>query len=271
MSMKIWHQSYTDLTRLPGYANMMADHAKQVCQDGTSVDLHGLKPGTYPEGMPPIEMVSYRYAMQLADLQIIENVQQAEREGYDAVAISCFLDPGLEEARSMVDIPVLSSCETALLVSSLVGRSVGLVALEDSMARHLHHLVERYGYSDRVKFIEPMDPPIDEFELDQAFSGSPEFVERFARDVSRLAGKNVDVIIPAEGVLNVALVRNGVNDINGMTVIDSYGALLKMTEMAVELRRNAGLKVSRAGAYASPPSGLVPNLRKIVSGVMQAS
>ena len=39
-------------------------------------------------------------------------------EGYDAVAVSCFADPGLELARSLVDIPVVSSCETALLVAS---------------------------------------------------------------------------------------------------------------------------------------------------------
>lgn len=271
MSIKIWHQSYTDLTRLPGYQSMLSEHAAHVSNPDTEVVLHGLRPGTYPEDMPPIDMVGYKYATRLADLQVVENVIQAEKEGYDAVAISCFLDPGLEEARSMVSIPVVSSCETALLISALVGRTVGLVALDEPMAQHLRHLVANYGFADRVKFVEPMDPPIDEFDLDNAFAGSADFVDRFARDVKRLAGSGVDVIIPAEGVLNIALVKNAVTQIGGMTVIDSYGALIKMAETAVALQRVSGLCVSRAGAYATPPANLVPHLRGIVSNIMDTA
>jgi allantoin racemase len=271
MSIRIWHQSYTDLSRLPGYRAMMAEHAARIGSEGTVVDLHGLRPGTYPEGMPPIAMVGYRYATRLADIQVIENCVRAEREGYDAVAISCFLDPGLEEARSVVNIPVVSSCETALLMSSLIGRSVGLVTLEETMARYLRGLVAHYGYAERAKFVEAMDPPIDEYELDAAFAGSPAFVERFSRDVTRLAGRGVDVIIPAEGVVNIALVKNNVSRINGMAVLDSYGALIRMAETAVALRHLTGFEVSRQGVYATPPQGLVPNLRGIVADVMRGA
>src|SRR5690606_5915420 len=107
----------------------------------TTVDLHGVRPGTYPDGMPPVEMVRYRWAHHLAFVQIVENIMAAEREGYDAVAISCFVDPGLEEARSVVDIPVVSSLETALLVSSTIGRAFGLLTLDDAMATTLGELV----------------------------------------------------------------------------------------------------------------------------------
>jgi allantoin racemase len=266
--MKIWHQSYTDLTNLPGYRAMLAEHAARVGAKDTVVDLHGLRPGTYPKGMAPIDMVGHRYATRLADIQVIENIVQAEKDGYDAVAISCFLDPGLEEARTLVSIPVVSSCETALLMSSLVGRTVGLVTLNEAMARYLRHLVGEYGFTGRVKFIEPMDPPINEHELDLAFAGSKAFVERFSRDVMRLAGSGVDVIIPAEGVLNIALVKNGVTTVNGMTILDSYGALIKLTESAVALQRLTGFQISRAATYMRPPQGLVPNLRSKAADAM---
>lgn len=268
MAIRIWHQSYTDLTRLPGYRTMMAEHARAVCGPDTVVDLHGLRPGTYPEGMPPIEMVAYQYPLRLADMQVIDNIMTAEREGYDAVAISCFLDPGLEEARSMVSIPVVSSCETALLVSSAVARSFGFVTLNDAMAAYLRELVHRYGFDGRVKVIAAMDPPIDEHELDLAFAGSPEFVERFSRDATKVLGSGVEVVIPAEGVLNIALVRNGVRAIGNAPVLDSYGSLLGFAEMMVQLRRKSGLETSRVGAYAAPPTGLVPNLRGILADIM---
>jgi Asp/Glu/hydantoin racemase len=268
MTIRIWHQSYTDLTRLPGYRSMLAEHARAICGPETVVDLHGLRPGTYPEGMPPIEMVAYRYPLRLADMQVIDNIITAERKGYDAVAISCFLDPGLEEARSMVSIPVVSSCETALLVSSAVARSFGFVTLNEAMAAYLRELVDRYGFGERVKTIAAMDPPIDEHELDLAFAGSPAFVERFSRDAARILGKGVEIIIPAEGVVNIALVRNKVRAVGNAPVLDSYGSLLGFAEMMVQLQRKSGLKTSRLGAYAAPPQGLVPNLRGIAADIL---
>ena len=120
--MRIWHQSFTDLDSLPGYAGMLAELGRRVCSTGTVVDLHGLLAGTYSEGVAPVDLGGYRWVMQMNEVQVIENCIQAEREGYDAVAISCFADPGLELIRSLVDIPVVSSLETALLVSSTIGR-----------------------------------------------------------------------------------------------------------------------------------------------------
>lgn len=271
MGVRIWHQSMTDLTLLPGYSGMLQDHARLICGSDTVVDLHGLAPGTYPDGMPPIEMVRYRWAHHLAFVQIVENVMRAEREGYDAVAVSCFVDPGLEEARSVVDIPVVSSLETALLVSSTIGRAFGLLAIDEAMARTLRELVHRYGFADRVATVSVMDPPITEFELDQAFAGSPQFAERFANEARRLVAGGCDVIIPAEGVINTVLVRNKLHAVGGTPVLDSYGSLLAFAEMLVTLRRRSGLSIGRRGAYARPPESVLRHLRRITTGVLQDS
>jgi allantoin racemase len=213
-------------------------------------------------------MVGYSYATHLADLQVIENIITAEREGYDAVAISCFLDPGLEVARSMVDIPVVSSCETSLLISSMLGHSFGFLTLDETMAGFLRKLVVRHGFGDRVKMVAAMDPPIDEHELDSAFAGSPAFVARFSAQAERMVAQGADVVIPAEGVLNVALVRNGVRAVAGAPVLDSYGSLIALAETMVRLRRISGLGVSRAGDYAKPPAAVMPALRGIVADIM---
>lgn len=263
MPTRIWHQSYTDLTRLPGYAAMLQDHARSICAPDTIVDLHGVCPGTYPPGMPPVEIVGYAYANHLIFTQIVENAIRAEREGYDAVAISCFIDPALDLARSMVDIPVVSSCETALLVSATIGRAPGLVALDEVMAREVRRLVASYGYADRVATVTALAPPMNEFELDRAFAGSSEFVRRFATDGQKLIAAGADVIIPAEGVLNTVLVRNNVRHVGKAPVLDSYGSLLAFAEMLVHLRSRSGLATARAGAYAQMPKGLAENLRAI--------
>lgn len=261
MTIRIWVQSFTDLSALPGYEGMLRDHARRICGPDTVVDVHGVRPGTYPGGMAPIEMIRYRWADHLLTVQVVENVMRAEREGYDAVAISCFLDPGLEQARGVVDIPVVSSCETALLVSSTVGRAVGLLAIDGHMAVILRELVGRYGYQDRVATVATLDPPITEHELDRAFVGAPAFVERIAGQVSPLVAAGADVIIPAEGVINSALVQNRVQAIAGAPVLDSYGALLAFAEMLVGLRRRSGLEVGRRGAYVRPSAEILSHLR----------
>jgi allantoin racemase len=130
------------------------------------------------------------------------------------------------------------------------------------MAKELRRLVAFYGYGDRVATVAALDPSMDEFELDRAFAGSPEFVARFTEQARKLVSLGADVIIPAEGVLNTVLVRNNVRRIDGIPVLDSYGSLLGLAETLVRLRRRSGLSTSRGGAYASTPAGLTDNLRR---------
>jgi hypothetical protein len=47
MTIRIWHQSLTD-SQAPGYARMLEEHARRICGADTVVDLHGLRPSTYP-------------------------------------------------------------------------------------------------------------------------------------------------------------------------------------------------------------------------------
>jgi Asp/Glu/hydantoin racemase len=262
-TIRIWTQSITDLTVLPGYADTLKKHARRVCSPDTVIDVHGIRPGSYPNGLAPIQVTKYHWAEHLLEAQLVENIMRAEREGYDAVAISCFLDPAMEEARTVVDIPVVSSCETALLVSSVIGRSFGMLCIDEHMAEQVRTLVRAYGFQDRVKLIETLNPPFTEHELDRAFAGSPAFVERFSKQASRLVEAGVDVIIPAEGVINCALVRNQVHQVAGVPVLDSYGTLVAFAEMLVQLRRRAGLSVGRRGDYLRPSPDLVAHLRRV--------
>lgn len=270
MPTRIWHQSMTDLERLPGYKTMLAEHALRVGNGLLQVDLHGVLPETYPPGVAPVALTKYRWAHHLVFDQFVENAVRAEIEGYDAVAISCFVDPGLELARSAVDIPVVSSCETALLVSAAIGHSFGLITIDPAMVRIVGELVSKYGFANRVRFIESLDPPMDEFVLDQAFQGIGPLVPSFSAQARRLiAQHDVDVVIPAEGVLNTMLVRNGIREIDGVPILDSYGALLQMAEMMVRLRHTTGLGPSRRLCYAKPPPDLMSPLRRLTAGVLE--
>lgn len=268
--MRIWQQSITDIEQLPQYKDTLKRHAERVCSPDTVVDVHGVLPGTYPPGVTPIEAIRYPWCHQLLSLQIVKAAVTAQEQGYDAVAISCFFDPGLREARSLVDIPVVSLCETAFLVASSVGRRYGLIGLGEEHVRYLHVLAEEYGATRSIAAVLPLEPALTEDDLDAVHGGGGDLEQRVA-DVAALAvAQGADLIIPAEGVLNTAMMRRGVRRLAGVPVIDAYGALLSYAEMLVRLQRTTGLQVSHAGAYLGPGRETAARFESITARVLGA-
>ena len=123
--MKIWHQSFTDLDSFPQYRQTLQEHGRRVMGDEADVVVHGLQPGTYPPGVAPMDF-NTRAGLQLLNTrQVCEAALAAQANGYDAFALGCFFDPGLTEARSQVDIPVVSLTETMYQDLRLVTDQIG--------------------------------------------------------------------------------------------------------------------------------------------------
>lgn len=268
--MRIWVQSMTDITRLPGYSGLMRERAKRVCSPDTIVELHGVRAGTYPDAMPPVEAARYRWIVDLVSAQFVENAMRAQRGGFDAFAMSCFGDPGLDACRSVVEIPVVSSFQTSLLVASLVGKAFGLLTVDEPAARRARDRIRSYGYSDSVATVVSFPAGFDEYVLDRAFNDGSAFLTQFEGVARQALAAGADVIIPAEGVLNTLLVRKGVSQFGGAPVLDSFGALMSLAEMMVRLRA-AGLSTSRIGAYARPPQTLLAHLRASTAAALEDS
>src|SRR3546814_14348310 len=83
---------------------------------GTVVELHGI---TKIGGIAD----QYRYLEYLETGEVMENVQTAVENGFDAFVIGNIADPGLRECREIANIPVLGLCETSMLLSCQMGRS----------------------------------------------------------------------------------------------------------------------------------------------------
>lgn len=264
MRTRIWHQSFLDLTQLPGYAALLIEHGRSVCGSEIVVDVHGVETGDWPARDYP----KYSgHGQHLKVMQIIENGLRAQREGYDAVALSVFLDPGLQEARALLDIPVVSALETALEVASKMGRSIGMITRSRWMNPQVEALVRGYGYADRVGALTALACPIGLDELERAGSALDVFVSRFVQQARELIRNGVDVIVPAEGLLNTALIRSGVHEIDGIPVLDSYAALIAMAEAQVRVHR-FGAASSRT--RMTPPPHVFEELRRATAAVLTA-
>jgi Asp/Glu/hydantoin racemase len=261
--MRIWHQSFTDLTVMPQYRKTIAEHAAAVMGNDATVSVHGLRPGTYAKGCAPIDAIKYRYVASINELQICDAALVAQREGFDAVAIGCFFDPGLRAARSLVDIPVVGLGETCALVACSLARKFGLVTLCEEQSAGYSDLMQAYGLERRYAGAISVDPPIDEFALEADEKTALAIEERFDRACALAVERGAEIIIPADGVLNEFLVRRGRLTARGdVPVMDSLGVLFQHAAFLVRLARTTAAGVSRHQFYARPSAALVEHVRR---------
>lgn len=260
--MRIWHHSFTDLTVMPLYRKTIAEHAAAVLGKDATVSVHGLRPGTYTQGCAPIDAIRHRYVAAVQDLQICDAAMVAEREGFDAMAISCFFDPGLRPARSLVDIPIVSLGESCALTACSLGRKFGMVTLcEDQSADYTDMLVA-YGLERRFAGALALDPAIDEFALEADEKTARAIEERFDAACAAMVARGAEIIIPADGVLNEFLVRRRrLTSRGGVPVMDSLGVLFQHAAFFVRLKRTTGIGVSRHQFYAKPSPEMVEHVR----------
>jgi allantoin racemase len=77
---------------------------------------------------------------------LFETLYAAQTDGFDAAVIGCSGDPGLLEARRMLDIPVTAPLESALLLASQLGQRVAILVADGFEAHVLYEDLARiYG------------------------------------------------------------------------------------------------------------------------------
>jgi len=250
MGVRIWHQSFTVLQDLPAYNDALKAHFKKVARADTEIVMHGMHPGTYQTNYPGND-IRYGVFQYLHGQQFLLAGLAAQDAGYDAYAISTLPDPVLREARSILDIPVVSYGESAMLLACTQGRKFGVLAFIGELAPMLEENAKRYGLGERFAGARHVGFVFND--VLKAFSEPAELIERFRQSARALIADGADVIIPGEAPLCVLLQRNGINRVDDVPVMDALGAWIKMAESLVDLRRSSGLAPSRRGYYQERP------------------
>lgn len=80
----------------------------------------------------------------LAVPELLKTVERAAAEGFQAVIISCFSDPGLEAAREVAPIPVVGSSLCAMHVAAMLAPRFSVLSPRSGGARS-RELARRHG------------------------------------------------------------------------------------------------------------------------------
>jgi Asp/Glu/hydantoin racemase len=264
MAMRFWHQSYTQLDRVPGYGEGLEEHFRKVAGPGTEIVLHGMAPGTYNTDYPGVD-ISYPFIQHLHSLQILEHVLQAEAEGYDAFLLSTLPDPYLQIAQSLVDIPVVGFGFSAMHTACYLGRRFGIVCFIRELMPYYAENARKYGLGTLAGPVRHLG--LTFHDVLEGFADPAPVIEAFTRAVRELAAEEVDVVIPGEAPLHLLLQRAGVQRVGDIPVVDGLATVVKTAEMLVGLRRSSGMRVTRQGYfYAPPPAGRIAELLRFYRG-----
>ena len=237
--MKIWLQSVGALGKDPQwtlYEKALAKHAREAAGPGATVEIRGVEVMT-----TGIDRSHYFEGLNTS--QVINNILLAEKEGYDAFALNCMMDPGYYELREIADIPLALALESTCHVASILAPKFALLSYNGIQLQRVVETVKRYGLGERLV-------PSDAFSttLEALLTGfnDPAPVLDGAKKAARKAAENgADMLIPTCGCLNMVLVSNGIKEIEGIPVIDTVGTVINMAKLLANLRKIGVDRVNR--------------------------
>lgn len=246
MTHKIWFQGATDRVHMAPYIARVEAHLREILEPEFEASFHT----TTPPATTTHAITEYRIGRNL-----IKNAVEAERQGYAAMAITHFQDPGLAEVKSVVDIPVLGLGETTLFHACTLGRKLGLVTINPVFIPWHEDQVIRYGLQQRVVGVRAVQATVADF-IDAFASpaGLAKLKPLWERECRALLDAGADVIVPAGGLPMMLFGAERGANIDGAPIVNGITLIAKSAELAVKLRRLAGMAaVSRRSNYARPP------------------
>jgi allantoin racemase len=258
--MKLFYQSMGVARRSETgpYAQALTRVLRSAALPDTQISVHGLGPGKAIADQ-------YRYLEFLDTGEILDNGLRAEREGYDAFLIGNVFEPGMHALREVLNIPVLGLCESAVHMACLMGASFSVVNVNPKFRRRVLENIRHTGLDNRLVSIDDMKieggRAVDLGFEDAAIRG--QLVNQF-NDTARLGiAKGSEAVIPAGGIVMTMLAHAGVHKVDDAPIVNGLIALVKMAEMAVQMRRLTGCFTSKRMMYAPPSGKLLADIREV--------
>ncbi len=222
----------------PNTSQSMTDHLRQELERIKRPDTELTV--VCPESGP--ETIESAYDEAHAVPPTLELVKKANQEGYRAVIIACFSDPGLEAAKEISKIPVLGIEETSLHVAALLGARFSVITPRRQRIPSRQGHVHMRGLDYFLASVRSLDLSVAETDAE------PEKTKRRVVEVAKQAVEDGAEVI----LLGCAGMAGYAPDIESqlhIKVIDPSAVTLKIAEALADL----GLTHSKAGLFATPP------------------
>ena len=176
---------------------------------------------------------------------IIQAMPGLEAEGFDAVIIGCFGDPGLPAARELVDIPVIGPAQAGALMCVQLGERFGILTVVNEVVPSLRRLMRGYGLDALLADVRAVDVPVLELR-----DRREEVLATLTAEGQRAAAAGADALVLGCMTMGFLDVAAELTDRLGVPVVNPVLAALKAAESAAAL----GVAQSKT-AYPPPRKG----------------
>ncbi|WED42834.1 aspartate/glutamate racemase family protein [Legionella cardiaca] len=238
---RIWYQSFVDPTEQKNYLKELQQCLDNYADEDFKFEVHGLTPPD--KNLHPL--TEFRCAA-----QTIKNAIQAEKEGYDAFVIGHFQEPGINEIKACIDIPVIGLGESTMLHACSLGHKIGLITINPIFIPWHENQINYYGLQERVTRVSAVEAQVQDFE--QAFTNPivyQRLLSAFTEQVKPVVAQGIEVIILAGGLPMLLLAREKNFTIDNAVVLNGIAVCAKVTEMTLRLKELTGQCISRRATY----------------------
>jgi allantoin racemase len=233
---------------------------RRVLHPDTELDFRAPKKGM-SLGTDGLEYHRNPHYEALISGAVVDTIVQAESEGFDAFVINCFDDPGLRQARSVVETPIFGLVEPTFHWAAQLGAKFGaLVPDMPGQVSYVTRQIEQLGLANRLipngvraeskRFVDSFG---------EALTDTRPMIERLKEQAREMVDDGADVIVIACGGLGQVCGNAGFHtlDYRGalIPVVNPLTTAVKTAEMAVLMGKGLGYQMPsrvHAGTRLSP-------------------
>jgi len=223
----------------PNTSKSMTDHVRRelekIKRDDTELTVVNPEHG-------PVSIES-AYDEALAIPPTLELVRQANDEGYDAVILACFSDPGLDAAKEISDIPVIGIEESTMHIAAMLGHKFAVTTGDSARAPSKELDARLRNVETAYASALSMDMPVLEMDA------HPEKAKARIMELGREAIEEEGVEVIILGCAGLSGYADDIEQELGVVVLDPTSVALKVAEALVDL----GVRHSKVRRFARPP------------------
>ena len=249
--MRLLYQSFGDIDRTPPYKRKLQELVETAAAPGTEITIQGLRNAV-------LAGKQFRPFQDVDTAKLIHQLMESG-PGFDAVILGNTMDPGITAARQLFDEPVLGLFSTSLALASLLGRRSVVICSNPIMIPRIREQIRVQGADHQVAHLGALGATNNVPSMAAAFSdreAAQTLCDAFLAEARAFLPRDVDVVIPASGILQVLLWAHGIDIVDEAPVINGVAASVIMAEALVRLRTTFGNGVSHRAAYTKVPDSI---------------
>ncbi len=192
-------------------------------------------PRTQLEFGYPTEAETFKQNLTWADFIkaipfFVTAAKEAEADGCDAIMIHCVYDPGYDEIRRAVKIPVVGFGQAVFNAATQIAPRFGIIAPNDSLTKEAYDVMDYYGVRNRLAYMEPLN-----VQLPEAHKRGDELRQRAVDIARRCKEHGAGVVIPfGMALIPTHLRTEDIRDGAGIPVLNPAQIGIREAEIIME-------------------------------------